>query len=65
MGTDTKVTNAKVRDTGNFGAAGEVNKSTSFDLMRQTARDVTNNSKLTPTQYGKRTLYSRIKDRNK
>ena len=63
MGTDTRVTNAKVRDTGNFGAAGEFNRSTSFDLMRQTARDVTGNKNLTPTQYGKRTLYSRIKDR--
>ena len=64
MGKDTRVTNAKVRDTGNFGAAGEFNRSTSFDLMRQTARDVTGNQNLTPTQYGKRTLYSRIKDRN-
>ena len=63
MGKDTRVTNAKVRDTGNFGAAGEFNRSTSFDLMRQTARDVTGNKNLTPTQYGKRTLYSRIKDR--
>ena len=63
MGKNTRVTNAKVRDTGNFGAAGEFNRSTSFDLMRQTARDVTGNQNLTPTQYGKRTLYSRIKDR--
>ena len=63
MGKDTRVTNAKVRDTGNFGAAGEFNRSTSFDLMRQTARDVTGNQNLSPTQYGKRTLYSRIKDR--
>jgi len=62
MGKETKVTNAKVRDTGNFGAAGEFNRSTSFDLMRQTARDVTGVKNLTPTQYGKRTLYSRIKD---
>ena len=61
MGKDTRVTNAKVRDTGNFGAAGEFNRSTSFDLMRQTARDVTGNQNLSPTQYGKRTLYSRIK----
>ena len=63
MGKDTRVTNAKVKDTGNFGAAGEFNRSTSFDLMRQTARDVTGNPNLSPTQYGKRTLYSRIKDR--
>ena len=65
MGKDTRVTNAKVRDTGNFGAAGEFNRGTSFDLMRQTARDVTGNPNLTPTQYGKRTLYSRIQDRRK
>ena len=59
MGTNTRVTNATVRDTGNFGAAGEFNKSTSFDLMRQTARDVTGNQNLTPTQYGKRKIYVR------
>jgi hypothetical protein len=61
-GNNTKITTAKVRDTGNFGAAGQVNRSTGFDLMRQTARDVTGNSNLSPTQYGKRTLYSRIKN---
>lgn len=65
IGNNTRVTNAKVRDTGNFGAAGEVNKSTSFDLMRQTARDVAGNKNLTPTQYGKKTIYSRIKDNRK
>ena len=64
-GSNTKVTNSTVRDTGNFGAAGEVNRSTGFDLMRQTARDVTGNQNLTPTEYGKKTLYSRIKDRRK
>ena len=65
QGTSTRITNAPVRDTGNFGPAGEVNRSTSFDLMRQTARDVTGNQNLSPTQYGKRTLYSRIKDRRR
>ena len=65
QGTNTRITNAPVRDTGNFGPAGEVNRSTSFDLMRQTARDVTGNQNLSPTQYGKRTLYSRIKDRRR
>jgi hypothetical protein len=59
MGKDTRVTDATVRDTGNFGAAGEVNRSTSFDLMRQTARDLSGNQKLTPTQWGKRTVYVR------
>jgi len=61
MGTNTRVTNATVRDTGNFGPAGEVNRGTSFDLMRRTARDVTGNPNLTPTQYGKRTIYQRLK----
>ena len=55
----TKTVTTKVRDTGNFGAAGEVNKSTSFDLMRQTAGDLSGNQKLTPTQWGKRTVYVR------
>ena len=58
-GTTTRVTNAPVRDTGNFGPAGEVNRGTSFDLMRQTARDVTGNPNLTPTQWGKRKVYVR------
>lgn len=58
-GKTTRVTNATVRDTGNFGAAGEVNRNTSYDLMRQTARDVTGNPNLTPTQYGKRKVYVR------
>ena len=55
------VTNATVRDTGDFGAAGRVNKNTNFDLMRATARQVTGNPNLTPTQYGKRTIYQRLK----
>ena len=61
IGTKTKVTNATVRDTGNFGAAGEVNKSTNFDLMRATAREVSGKQNLTPTQWGKRTVYVRTK----
>jgi|TARA_Y100000385_G_scaffold290253_1_gene362657 hypothetical protein len=64
MGTSTKVTNAKVRDTGNFGAAGEVNKSTNFDLMRQTSREVTGNPNLTPTQWGKRKIYVKYPQSN-
>jgi hypothetical protein len=63
MGTNTRVTNATVRDTGNFGPAGEVNRNTSYDLMRQTARDVTGNPNLTPTQYGKRKVYVRTAPR--
>ena len=59
MGTSTKVTNAKVRDTGNFGPAGIVNPETDMDLMRQTARDVSGDPSLTPTQWGKRKVYVR------
>jgi hypothetical protein len=58
-GANTRVTNATVRDTGNFGPAGEVNRSTSYDLMRATARQVTGDPNLTPTQYGKRKVYVR------
>ena len=64
MGTNpgaTRSVTTKVRDTGNFGPAGEVNRNTSFDLMRQTARDLTGNQNLTPTQYGKRTIYQRVR----
>ena len=64
MGTkpgSTRSVTTKVRDTGNFGPAGEVNRNTSFDLMRQTARDLTGIPNLTPTQYGKRTIYQRLK----
>jgi len=59
LGKNTKTVTSTVKDTGNFGSAGDYNKSTSFDLMRQTARDLTNNPNLTPTQYGKRKIYVR------
>ena len=61
MGSNTRITNASVRDTGNFGSAGVVNRDTNFDLMKQTAKDVTGNKNISPTQYGKRTIYSRIR----
>lgn len=58
-GTNTRVTNAPVVDTGNFGPAGEVNRTTGLDLMQTTARQLTGRSNLTPTEYGKRTVYVR------
>ena len=60
MGKSTKSVTSTVRDTGNFGAAGEVNKSTDMDLTRQTARDLTGDDKLTPTQWGKRMIYKKL-----
>jgi len=65
MGTDTRSITTQVKDTGNFGPTGKVNRSTSFDLMRQTARDLTGNKELTPTQYGKRKVYVQLNDPNK
>lgn len=58
-GTSTRVTNAPVVDTGNFGRAGEVNRTTGLDLMQTTARQLTGNQNLTPTDYGRRTVYVR------
>ena len=60
MGKNTKVVTSTVRDTGNFGKAGEVNKSTDMDLTRQTARDLTGDDKLTSPQWGKRMIYKKI-----
>jgi len=65
MGTGTRSIITQVKDTGNFGPAGAVNRSTSFDLMRQTARDLTGNPKLTPTQYGKRKVYVKLTEPTK
>jgi hypothetical protein len=59
MGTSTKVSNTSVQDTGNFGPAGDYNKSTSYDLSRQTAADVTGNPNITSTEFGKRKVYVR------
>ena len=58
-GTSTKISNTSVQDTGNFGPAGDYNKSTSYDLALQTARDVTGNSNMTSTEFGKRKVYVR------
>ena len=58
-GTNTQVTNTKVDDTGDFGSAGRVNKETGLDVMQATARQLTGKSNLTPTEYGKRTVYVR------
>jgi hypothetical protein len=59
MGTSTKVSNTSVQDTGNFGPAGDYNKSTSYDLSRQTAADVSGNPNITSTEFGKRKVYVR------
>ena len=60
MGKSTKAVTSTVRDTGNFGKAGDYNKSTDMDLTRQTARDLTGDDKLTPTQWGKRMIYKKL-----
>lgn len=59
-GTNTRVINAPAIDTGNFGSAGKVNKKTNFDLTQSTARQLTGNPKITPTEYGKQPAYVRI-----
>lgn len=61
MGKNTRVTKSTVRDTGNFGKTGEVNKETDMDLTKQTVRDLLNDKDVTPTKFGKRTVYRRIK----
>ena len=61
MGKNTRVTKSTVRDTGNFGKTGEVNKETGMDLTKQTVRDLLNDKDVTPKQFGKRTVYRRIK----
>jgi hypothetical protein len=57
MGTSTRISNASVQDTGNFGRAGDYNKSTSYDLALQSARDVTDNPNITSTKFGKQKVY--------
>ena len=59
MGTATKVSKTSVQDTGNFGAAGNYNKKTKYDLSLQTARDVSRNPNITSTEFGKRKIYVR------
>jgi hypothetical protein len=56
-GTKAPIATTKVSDTGNFGPAGNYNKSTSYDLALQTARDVSGNPKITSRDFGKKTIY--------
>jgi len=58
-GTKAPVATTKVSDTGNFGAAGDYNKSTSFDLARQTAADVSGKPNITSQEFGKQKVYVR------
>lgn len=58
-GTKAPVATTKVSDTGNFGPAGDYNKSTSYDLALQTARDVAGDSNITAQNFGKQKVYVR------
>jgi hypothetical protein len=57
MGKETEVATTSVQDTGNFGPAGDYNKSTGMDLSLRTAQDLAPVS--TSTEWGKRTIYRR------
>ena len=58
-GTKAPVASTRVSDTGNFGPAGDYNRTTSFDLARQTAADVSGNPNITSQNFGKQTVYVR------
>ena len=58
-GTKSPVATTRVSDTGNFGPAGQYNRSTSFDLARQTASDVIGNPNITSKEFGKQKVYVR------
>jgi len=57
VGKETKVAKTSVQDTGNFGPAGDYNKSTGMDLSLRTAKDLAPVS--TSIEWGKRTIYVR------
>jgi hypothetical protein len=57
VGKETKIAKTSVQDTGNFGPAGDYNKSTSMDLSLRTAKDLAPVSK--STEWGKRKIYVR------
>ncbi len=59
-GTKSPVATTKVFDTGNFGKTGQYNKSTSFDLSRQTAGDVSGKPNISSQQFGKQTVYAKV-----
>jgi hypothetical protein len=56
-GTNTPVATTRSFDTGNFGPAGDYNKTTSLDLARQTAADVTGKPGITSKEFGKQKIY--------
>jgi len=58
-GTKAPVATTHSFDTGNFGKAGSYNKSTSFDLARQTAADVSGKPNITSQEFGKQKVYVR------
>lgn len=57
VGKETKVAKTSVQDTGNFGPAGDYNKSTGMDLSLRTAKDLEPVS--TSREWGKRQIYVR------
>jgi hypothetical protein len=59
-GTKSPVATTHSFDTGNFGKAGSYNKSTSFDLARQTAADVSGKPGMTSKEFGKQTVYAKV-----
>jgi hypothetical protein len=59
-GTGTPVATTHSFDTGNFGASGQYNKSTSFDLARQTAADVSGKPNITSKEFGKQKIYAKV-----
>ena len=58
-GTKAPVASPSVQDTGNFGPAGAYNKTTSYDLALQTARDVAGKQNITAREFGKQKVYVR------
>lgn len=56
-GTKAPVATTHSFDTGNFGKAGNYNKTTSFDLARQTAADVSGKQNITSQEFGKQKVY--------
>jgi len=59
QGTKTKATSAEVTDTGNFGPAGKVNRTTSFDLSPTAVRGLTGND-MSSLSFGKQKVYAKV-----
>ena len=58
-GTKAPIASTTVRDTGNFGRAGDYNKQTYADAALQTTRDFTGNPNITAIEAGKQKVYVR------